>query len=393
MSRKKTTSEFVSDARSVHGDRYDYFDGEYVSAMTKIKIICRKHGHFWQRPNDHLGGKGCSLCGRENTIAKRTSSLHSFIAKAQQVHGNVYDYSRAVYAKARKKLEVICLTHGSFWVAPVNHLSAHSGCPVCAAKARGLANRQRLTGSTHDNFASTRAKRFANWLSSSREIHSDNYDYSKVRYKSNKDKVLIGCKKHGDFFTIPMKHIKGSGCPKCAGEERRLSQVDFIAKAIAVHGERYGYSRVVYKTGTDKVVIDCPEHGLFEQKPSKHLSGRGCPSCCESHGEKAIRVALENKGIGFRREVSFEECVNPETGKKLRFDFFIPRLKMCIEFDGEQHFHARKRGIFRDVDVEQIQKRDAIKDEFCRDVGIHLLRIPYSRIKSVEEILTAEIAA
>lgn len=53
---------FVQKAKQIHGDKYDYSKVEYKNNSTKICIICPKHGEFWQTPNDHLSGKGCSKC-------------------------------------------------------------------------------------------------------------------------------------------------------------------------------------------------------------------------------------------------------------------------------------------------------------------------------------------
>lgn len=66
MSRKLTTSEFIERARAIHGDRYDYSQVVYVNRTTPVKIICLKHGEFWQKPCVHVGLKsGCPVCGRE----------------------------------------------------------------------------------------------------------------------------------------------------------------------------------------------------------------------------------------------------------------------------------------------------------------------------------------
>lgn len=65
--RKLTTAEFISKARLVHGDKYDYSKVNYVKSTTKVCIICPKHGEFWQRPNDHLSGRGCMNCKTEGT--------------------------------------------------------------------------------------------------------------------------------------------------------------------------------------------------------------------------------------------------------------------------------------------------------------------------------------
>lgn len=56
------TDDFIRNAKSIHGDKYDYSETNYISAKTKIKIICKEHGIFNQTPNSHLNGKGCPNC-------------------------------------------------------------------------------------------------------------------------------------------------------------------------------------------------------------------------------------------------------------------------------------------------------------------------------------------
>ena len=58
-----TSGEFIEKARKVHGNKYDYSKVNYVDNSTKVCIICPEHGEFWQTPNDHLNGCGCSICG------------------------------------------------------------------------------------------------------------------------------------------------------------------------------------------------------------------------------------------------------------------------------------------------------------------------------------------
>ncbi len=59
---KLTTDTFKIKAKIIHDDKYDYSLSEYVNTFTKIKIICKKHGVFEQRPNDHLSNRGCLIC-------------------------------------------------------------------------------------------------------------------------------------------------------------------------------------------------------------------------------------------------------------------------------------------------------------------------------------------
>ena len=63
MGRKKTTAEFIEQAKIVHGDIYDYSKTEYVDSKTKVIIICSIHGEFSQYTYHHKNKHGCQLCG------------------------------------------------------------------------------------------------------------------------------------------------------------------------------------------------------------------------------------------------------------------------------------------------------------------------------------------
>jgi len=72
MSSRKTTEEFITQAREIHGDFYDYSQVEYLGARVKVIIICPKHGVFLQRPSHHTNSKaGCPICAFGGTLEER----------------------------------------------------------------------------------------------------------------------------------------------------------------------------------------------------------------------------------------------------------------------------------------------------------------------------------
>lgn len=132
------------------------------------------------------------------------------------------------------------------------------------------------------------------FIEKARAVHGDRYGYENVVYVRAHDKVIIKCMAHGDFEQIPNNHLKGSGCPKCSGNHRYSTQ-EWIEKAIAVHGNRYGYERVVYVRSKDNVLINCTKHGYFEQALSDHLKGMGCYKCGkESAAAKKTQKAKDS---------------------------------------------------------------------------------------------------
>ena len=198
-----------------------------------------------------------------------------FINKAKKVHGDKFDYSKVDYVNSQTKVCIICPEHGEFWQTPAEHVRGKS-CPLCANIKRG--SKKRLT--------------IEEFINKSKKVHGNKYDYSKVEYKNASTKVCIICPEHGEFMQIPMAHINGEGCPKCAG--KMLKTEDIIKKFKQVHGDKYDYSKVQYKRMDEKVCIICPEHGEFWQTPSKHiLRNQGCPKCAKTLNGKLSRLTRE----------------------------------------------------------------------------------------------------
>lgn len=124
---------FIEDAKKAHGDKYDYSEADYKNALSKVKIICPEHGAFLQKPANHIRGIACSKCSDLIAADKRRLSTEEFIARAREVHGDKYDYSRADYVTSHGKVEIICPEHGSFWQSPATHTMGNkAGCPGCA---------------------------------------------------------------------------------------------------------------------------------------------------------------------------------------------------------------------------------------------------------------------
>ncbi len=128
---KSDTFSFVSQAKIVHGDVYDYSHVDYVNARTKITIKCKKHGSFTQTPTHHLSGNGCPCCSIDRVSFSNKSNTSDFIRKARLMHGDAYDYSLSCYISALEKVTIKCKKHGLFSQIPSSHLSG-KGCPGCA---------------------------------------------------------------------------------------------------------------------------------------------------------------------------------------------------------------------------------------------------------------------
>jgi protein-arginine kinase activator protein McsA len=280
-------------------------------------------------------------------------------------HNEKYNYDLVKYISIKDKIKIICHTHGIFEQTADDHLSG-KGCPKCAGRNK-----------TTEEF-----------IQESKKIHGDKYIYENIDFTKLTGLVTITCKKCGRFQQLAHIHLKGHGCPKCIGRDKTTEE--FIQESKKIHGDKYIYDKVEYKKSDQKVDIICINHGVFTQTPSKHIKGRGCPKCKSSHGEQKIQMYLDDQNIEYIKEKTFRGCRNKNL---LRFDFYLPEYNMCIEFDGKQHHEPfsfnRPRKITPEIYDEfiDLKKRDNIKNKYCTDNNIKLLRISYIEINKIECIL------
>lgn len=133
-------------------------------------------------------------------------------------------------------------------------------------------------------------------IATCRKVHNNKYDYSRVIYKNKASYSEIKCPEHGWYRLNVYNHMQGGVCPKCKVRNRWDTKETFIDKAQNVHGKKFDYSKVIYKTSKTKVKIICPEHGVFMQEPRIHLSGKGCLECGLAGRRKNLQEQMETWG-------------------------------------------------------------------------------------------------
>lgn len=402
--RRQTKEEFIEKAKKIHGDRYDYsemdYDMETINTKTKVKIICKTHGAFYQIRNAHVSnGAGCPQCGNEISYSKidfkfedftssgvtfedfikkskeskQQNETEEFIKKLKNKFGDKYDYSKTKYDTFYSKVIIICPIHGEFLSAP-DHLlrEGNGGCKQCNSVARGkkrCINRDEL-------------------IKKAITIHGDKYIYDKIEDYDNHNSfvtdilITIICRKHGEFQIKRTYFLRGHGCKTCgddSGKKIRIKSFDnFVENATKIHGNNLNFdkSKLTYETRKSKITVTCnkyADHGDFETIGSSIISGHGCKKCNQSFGEREIHNYLTINNINFVTQKRFPDCRNTYT---LPFDFYIESKNLCIEFDGEQHFRSVKR-FGGEKEFKKLQERDNIKTNYCEKNNIHFLRLTY----------------
>lgn len=213
----------------------------------------------------------------------RRLTLREFLDRAKLVHGDKYDYSKITYLYESDKITIICKKHQIEFQQSVHKHLDGQGCRKCFLEIKG----------------ESRKLSVPEFIKKAKLIHGNKYNYDGIEYKNNNSNIKINCQIHGDFYQTPGNHTHKTnpqGCPECAGRTN-WTQEKFIKKAKEIHNSKYNYDKVNFINTVQKVIITCPEHGDFLQKPSKHLSGQKCPRCVhnfkgttESFIEKAIEI-------------------------------------------------------------------------------------------------------
>lgn len=298
-------------------------------------------------------------------------TLEEWIIKALKVHGNKYDYSKAIYLGIFIKIYIVCPLHGGFWQRPNDHLNG-AGCPKCKAEKTSLIKRSTLKEFKEKAF----------------EIYGNNNDYSKFIYEGNDKKGCIIClvdKNHGEYCKTPNAHIsQKQGCPKCFFDRRkyilRISQEDIIGKFREKHGDRYGYNSFIYNGMHEKSLIDCKKHGQFLQNAHEHLKGSGCPVCKASKGEAALENIFKKYNIKFQPQYTI---LNEEN--KYRYDFYLPEYNTIIEFHGQQHYEYKQHFHKTYEKFIKSQETDKYKIELANKNNIRLIEFHYKSLNLPKE--------
>lgn len=270
-----------------------------------------------------------------------------------------------------------CLVCGNTWVTYKDNIIVGGGCPSCYK-----------TGKITDH------KSFVEKMAI---IHPDIEIVGE--YTNYHGKIRLRCKKDGyEWSAEPAKLFRtgkdgATGCPLCGGH-LRLTHDEFCNRAWKNNPDiRFENT---YKSVKTKIKCVCNKCGhKWEPGAFSLLYGPAyCPNCQanRSKGEMVIYNYLVDRGIKFEEQKKFEDCKDKFC---LPFDFYLPDKRICIEYDGSQHFALTPHFSKDRTPEEQLkyyQFHDEIKNNYCINNSIKLVRINYSQVNYILEILDKEIA-
>lgn len=349
MRKRKTHDEYVYEL-SIKKPNIEVIE-LYKGNRTKILHRCKIDGYEWKvAPSNLLSGTGCPVCSK-----KKKKTHTEYIIEVNKINPNIEVVGE--YTTAKTKILHRCKIDGHEWyVAPTTILSGY-GCPVCGGSMH----------KTHEEYVA--------------EIAEINPNIEVVgQYINAQTKILHKCKIDGyEWSTRPLVTVRGNGCPMCQRRlarnrlakttEEYIKELSIINKNIAVLGQYINAKTQI----THKCLICGWEWDVIPESP---LYGHGCPQCnksSKSNGEKIVANWLEEQGILYKKQKTFEDC---KSKCVLRFDFYLPDYNILVEYNGRQHYEPVDYFGGQKTFEEQVS-RDNIKREYCQKNNILLFEIPY----------------
>ena len=364
MGKKKTHEEYIQEL-AVKNPNLEVLE-KYINAKTAILHKCNIDGYIWPaRPENILSGTGCPRCA--NNIKYTQQEYTELLAK-----NNLNVSVIGEYVDMKTPITHFCKKHNIYWDTAPQRVIRGSGCVECSKEKIGDKNRK-----THKQYVA--------------DLYSIRNDIEVLEeYIDSKTPILHRCKIHNLNWSIrPGNALHGEGCPKCRSDKiSGALKKDHLWYIEKIKAER-PHIQVLEKYIDYETPIRhyCTLHQYeWIDSPRCIFRDLGCPKCTGYKHESIISDWLDTFNISYIQQYRFTDCKATRT---LPFDFYLPDLNICIEYDGRQHFmpvdFAGKGDEWAKEQLIITQHHDVIKNEYCKTNDISLLRISY--LQNIEEEL------
>lgn len=364
---KKTTEEFKQEVFERVGCEYSVL-GEYLTKDTKLLM---KHNtcntEYMVTPHSFLNGNRCPECGMKNRHLSNTKKFGHYLTKLKEK--GILDQIEFIdiikeddRINSKKKL----LT---FKVKKNNLVHKSTISNLLKLESDDISKSNFIL--QDDSFKTRLLERNPNL-----EILSE--------YKGNKEKIKVRCKICGTEINRSANNLMtNSSCPTCNKNSRKLSYEELISRfsKYRVDVDEYEIDTSNYKNNRTKLKFKHKKCGTeFNLNSHAFISKKhSCPFCRCSYYEKVIEVWLRKNEIKYEREKRFDMCKNITT---LPFDFYIDD-SILLEYDGQHHFYP----VRNEERYDDTIRNDTIKNNFCKENNIPLIRIPFWLYNEIDNIL------
>ena len=339
---------------------------EFVNCHSKLDFLCSCGNRFQMTTNqfESEDKRYCNYCSK----SKRYDE-NDYTEKIKEKCNNMgYKLiSPDRITRSFQKFEYICLKHEDKGIQRSYYdrfINTNQGCYYCGIEKRGIGHRVPI-----EQIIQT--------------LDEKGFDYVNHNYMRTSEncssKVRIGyiCRNHKNkgIQYIDYQNLKSSvvGCSYCVGRGRTKEELqkEFDDKNMDI--------TIIEFNEYSDIKVCCNKCGYEWNTTGINInSGHGCIRCKQSRYEREVERILKANEIQYMTQYKFDDCKNINS---LPFDFYLPDRNVLIEVDGQSHYCPVSFGGISYERAKEGFKRtimnDRIKDKYCFDNGIFLLRIPH----------------
>lgn len=375
--RKKTHDEFLNELSNIN-PQIEILT-KYTGAKNKLLCNCKIDNHQWYATPTNLIHlkRGCPECAKRNISKALTMTDDEFQEKLSNFNykNNTYWVTNDIYKKSNIDMGFICQKDGYMVTATWGSLSqGNYKCHACERLKSELKLKEHIKLNDLPIIILSKYKGADKSIECKCEICNKKYSTTpNVILSNNSIHKECSYKIKVRKLTIPLdiflKNLSNNN-----------NNVEYIS----------GYRGVSYN-----VMAKCKKCDyIWNTRAKGLLEGKGCPNCNNYKGENFISEFLSIHNIEFDVQKTFDD-LRGVGGYKLRYDFYLHKYNLLIEFQGIQHkkpvdFAGRGDKFANDL-FDYQQEHDRRKREYARLHNIELLEIWYYDIDNIEEILTSRL--
>jgi predicted Zn-ribbon and HTH transcriptional regulator len=342
----------------------------YINNKSKLKLKCNNDNHEWN-PSYYSLINGKSKCPRcQGQIIYEYEAIERVNKRLLEINATLREPFKYIGVD-KTILKLKCNVDGYEWKTKYsNFINNKTNCPKCSQKVL-------IKDEIYNNI--------------NNKLKEKNISLQEpFIYINNKSKLKLKC--NIDNYEWETKYLNfinnNKGCAKCAGI-LKLTQEE-VEKIVNDQCLKMNFKlnkSFEYKNTRSLILeIKCNNcNHIWNVRFNNFIyHNSGCPECNISKGEQEIEKVLKEYDINYIKQKTFKDC---KYIKNLKFDFFLPELNICIEYDGIQHYEALDF-FGGEIKLKENQNRDQIKNQYCIDNNIDLIRISYLNFKNIKKILS-----
>lgn len=348
---------------------YTLLAKDYINNRTKMPFTCSIHPEEIQyiKYNSFSSGRGCRFCGIESRSSKKRLP-YEIVKKAFDERG--YILLDSTYKNSKQKLKYICPNHPDKEnYITYSDLQNGVGCAYCVGLKKYTIEEVKTI------------------------FEENNFTLLDTEYVNSISPLKCYCNIHSNIIQYKSLHLfkQGNKCIYCMGKKATfdtsfgnnypelLKEWDYFKNNIDPYEVLPKSNKFVWWKCNE---CEYEWNTRIATRTDKHS---GCPKCAETKGEKRIRYYLEGRNYLFVPQYEFEDLKGIKNGN-LSYDFYLPKLNILIEYQGEFHDGSGSSG-YTKKNLKRQQEHDRRKREYAKQNGINLIEIWYYDFNKIEEIL------